>query len=155
MSENKDHADVKIHPPILTLIHIGAAFLLTWLIPIPLVVPHALRLVGLALVVIGVLIGGAAFYAFGKARTTLDPHGSVSTIVSQGIYRFGRNPIYLAFLLMLVGFPLNSGSYWGVVLVPVFVVLMNRLVIEKEEIYLEKKFGDVYTSYKARVRRWL
>ena len=150
-----EHADVKIHPPILTLIHIATAYLLTWLIPIPLVVPQALRLVGFGLVVIGILFGGAAFYAFGKAHTTLDPHGSVSTIVSQGIYRFVRNPIYLAFLLMLIGFPLNSGSVWGIVLAPVFVVTMNRWVIEKEEAYLEKKFGDVYNSYKSRVRRWL
>jgi protein-S-isoprenylcysteine O-methyltransferase Ste14 len=56
---------------------------------------------------------------------------------------------------MVIGLPLNSGSYWGVLLAPVFVMSMNRLVIEKEEAYLEKKFKDVYTGYKSRVRRWL
>jgi len=155
MTEHKDHADVKIHPPVLTLLHITVAYLLAWLMPIPLVVPNILRFIGFGLVVIGIIFAGAAFYAFNKARTTLDPHGSVSTIVSDGVYRFTRNPIYLAFLFMLIGFLLYDKSYWGVLLVPVFVFAMNRLVIQHEEAYLEKKFGDVYNSYKSRVRRWL
>ena len=72
-----------------------------------------------------------------------------------GVYRFTRNPIYLGFLLMVIGLPLNSGLYSGIVIAPFFAVTMNRLVIEREEAYLEKKFKDVYTSYKSRVRRWL
>ena len=155
MTESKDHADVKIHPPILTLIFIVIAYVAKRVIPIPFSVPDILRLIGFALVVIGFLFGVSALFAFRKARTTLDPHGQVSAIVSDGIYRFSRNPIYLGFLLMVIGLPLNSGSYWGVVLAPVFVMSMNRLVIEKEEAYLEKKFKDVYSSYKSSVRRWL
>ena len=155
MSDHKDHADVKIHPPVLTVIFIAIAYILKWTIPIPFVVSSVLENIGFVLVVIGFLLGVAAFLAFRKARTTLDPHGKVSAIVTDGIYRFTRNPIYLAFLLMLIGFPLNSGNYWGILLSPVFVIFMNSLVIEKEEAYLEKKFGDVYTSYKSRVRRWL
>ena len=155
MSEHKDHADVKIHPPVLTVIFIAIAYILKRTIPISFVVSSVLENIGFVLVVIGFLFGVAAFLAFRKARTTLDPHGKVSAIVSDGIYRFTRNPIYLAFLLMLIGFPLNSGNYWGILLSPVFVIFMNSLVIEKEEAYLEKKFGDVYTSYKSRVRRWL
>jgi len=155
MSEHKDHADVKIHPPVLTVIFIAIAYILKWTIPIPFVVSSILENIGFVLVVIGFFLGVAAFLAFRKARTTLDPHGKVSAIVSDGIYRFTRNPIYLAFLLMLIGFPLNGGNYWGILLSPVFVIFMNSLVIEKEEAYLEKKFGDVYTSYKSRVRRWL
>jgi len=155
MSDHKDHADVKIHPPVLTVIFIAIAYILKRTIPIPFVVSSVLENIGFVLVVIGFLFGVAAFLAFRKARTTLDPHGKVSAIVTDGIYRFTRNPIYLAFLLMLIGFPLNSGNYWGSLLSPVFVIFMNSLVIEKEEAYLEKKFGDVYTSYKSRVRRWL
>ena len=155
MMEHIDHAEVKIHPPVLTLIYLIVAFLLTWVLPIPFGVPTSLRLVGFGLVVVGVLLGSTAFYVFSKAHTTLNPHGSVSTIVTDGVYRFTRNPIYLAFLLMLIGFPLNSGSYWGVVIAPFMIWSMNRLVIEKEEAYLEEKFGGTYTSYKSRVRRWL
>jgi protein-S-isoprenylcysteine O-methyltransferase Ste14 len=155
LSTHNDHADVKIPPPILTVIHIGIAYVAKWAIPIPVPMPDLLRNIGFALVVVGFLLGVAAFMEFRKARTTVDPHGSVTSIISSGIYRFTRNPIYLGFVLMLIGLPLNSGTYWGIVLAPVFIHLMNRLVIEREEAYLEKKFGAVYTGYKSRVRRWL
>ncbi len=90
-----------------------------------------------------------------KARTTLDPHGSVSEIVTSGPYRFSRNPIYLGFVCLLIGFPFIFRTYWGLILSPLFIVLMNTLVIRHEEAYLEQKFKGVYTSYQSRVRRWL
>ena len=155
MTERKDHADVKVHPPVLLLIHIAIAYLAIWFIPISFAVPNVLRDFGLALSVFGFILGLFAFSEFRKARTTLDPHGSVTNIVFGGIYQFTRNPIYLGFACMLIGIPLYFGSYWGVFLTPVFILLMNRLVIEREEAYLEKKFGEAYTGYRSRVRRWL
>lgn len=155
MAEHKDHADVKIHPPILTIIFIAIAYVAKWTIPVPLVVPNILRNVGFGLIVLGFLLGVAALYEFQRGRTTVNPHGSVSSIITSGIYRFTRNPIYLGFLLMLICIPLYSGTYWGLILVPVFIYFMNDLVIEREEAYLEKKFGNIYSSYKSRVRRWL
>jgi protein-S-isoprenylcysteine O-methyltransferase Ste14 len=155
VSAHKDHADVKIHPPVLTLIFIAITYVAKWAIPLPLAVPGVVELIGFGIVVIGFLLGLAAWLAFRRARTNLNSHGKGSAIVTDGIYRFTRNPIYLGFLLMLIGFPLNSGSIWGIVLAPVFVLSMNRLVIEKEEAYLERKFRDVYAGYKSRVRRWL
>jgi len=155
MSEHKDHADVKIHPPILTLIFIALAYVLGRFVLGSLMAPFVLRNIGFALTFIGFLCGVGAFIEFRKARTTLDPHGSVKQLVTSGIYRFTRNPIYLGFLLMVIGFPLNLGFYTGIVVAPFFVVTMDRLVIEKEEAYLEKKFKDIYTNYKSRVRRWL
>ena len=155
MGEHRDHADVQISPPVLTLIFIAIEYVAKWVIPISFVVPNFVRQAGFGMVVIGFLLGVAAVIAFRKARTTLDPHGKVSAIVTDGAYRFTRNPIYLGFLLMLIGFPLNSGNVWGILLAPFFIMSMNSLVIEKEEAYLEKKFGEVYTGYKSRVRRWL
>ena len=155
MSEKKDHADVKIHPPVLTVIHIAIAYVAKWSIPIHFVVPNILRNIGFSFVIIGFLLGVGAFLEFRKAHTTILPHGSVSSIVTSGVYRFSRNPIYLGFLLMVIGLPLNSGTYWSILIALLFIASMNRLVIEREEAYLEKKFGDVYTSYKSRVRRWL
>lgn len=155
MSNQQDHASVKIHPPILLLIHIGVAWLLDRFIALPVVVSPMIRNLGLALAGISFLLGLLSLYAFTKARTTLNPHGSVKTIVSSGVYRFTRNPIYLGMVLMLIGFPLAFGNVWGIPLAPVFILLMNKLVIEHEEAYLEKKFGEAYTGYKSRVRRWL
>lgn len=155
MSNQQDHASVKIHPPILLLIHIGVAWLLDRFIALPVVVSPMIRNLGLALAGIGFLLGLLSLYAFTKARTTLNPHGSVKTIVSSGVYRFTRNPIYLGMVLMLIGFPLAFGNVWGIPLAPVFILLMNKLVIKHEEAYLEKKFGEAYTGYKSLVRRWL
>ena len=155
MGEQGDHADVKIHPPILLVIHLFVAFLLIRLLPLPFSFPKVLGWLGYALVLIGLGLSTSAATRFMQARTTLDPHGSVSNIVTSGPYRFTRNPIYVGLVCFLIGFPLIFKSYWGVILSPVFIVLMNTLVIQHEEAYLEKKFGEAYTSYKSRVRRWL
>ena len=155
MTEYKDHANVRIHPPVLLLIHIVAAFMLNWLSPLPFAFPKVLEWTGYVLVFAGLGLAVSAVNQFTKVHTTLDPHGSVNTIVTSGPYRFSRNPIYLGFVFILIGLPLALGNHWGAVLSPLFIVLMNALVIQHEEAYLEDKFKDMYTSYKSRVRRWL
>lgn len=154
-NNHKDHADVKIHPPILLLFHLFAVFILNRLFPLSFVFPKVLVWVGYVLVLVGLGLAFNAVSRFMRADTTVDPHGSVNTIVTNGPYRFSRNPIYLGFLCLLIGFPFIFRTYWGLILSPVFIVAINLLVIQHEEAYLEKKFGDVYTSYKSRVRRWL
>ncbi len=156
MSEQtQDHALVRIHPPILTILHLIAAFLLNWLIPFPRAVPSFIIWLGILIVLGGLALSFTAINQFRKQHTTLDPHGSVSAVVQEGPYHFTRNPIYMGLLLVLIGFPLAFGTLWGIVLSPVFIWLMSVLVIRHEEAYLENKFGNVYTSYKSRVRRWL
>ena len=157
MAEQQDHPNINrnIHPPVIMLTHLLAAFLLNWLLPLPFILPRFMEWAGYILVFAGLGFAFSAVNQFGKMRTTLDPHGSVSTIVTSGPYRFSRNPIYLGFVCTLIGLPLALGNYWGAVLSPLLMVSMYRLVIKHEEAYLEKKFKDVYTSYKFRVRRWL
>jgi protein-S-isoprenylcysteine O-methyltransferase Ste14 len=125
------------------------------LLPLSFAFPKDLVWLGYLLVLAGLGFAFGAVNQFRKAQTTVDPHGSVSAIVTSGPYRFSRNPIYLGLVCLLIGFPLIFKTYWGLILSPVFIMLMNTLVIQHEEAYLEKKFGDVYTSYKSRVRRWL
>ena len=155
VTEQQDHANVKIHPPVLLLIHLLVVFAMHWLLPLANSVPKFVEWFGYGLVLTGL---GFAFRAMGRfrsAHTTLDPHGSVSAVVTDGPYSISRNPIYLGLLCSLIGLPLALGNYWGAVLSPVFVMAMNKLVIKHEEAYLEGKFKDVYTSYKSRVRCWL
>jgi len=132
-----------------------AAFLLNWLIPLPFVISKVVEWVGYLLVFAGLGFAFSAVNQFGKVHTTLDPHGSVSAIVTGGPYRFSRNPIYLGFVCTLIGLPLALGNVWGAVLSPLLIMSLYQLVIKHEEAYLEEKFKDVYTSYKSRVRRWL
>ncbi len=153
----QDHPNVNknVHPPMVALLFIVIAYFLGRFVPTPFVVPSILRTIGFTLTFIGFLLGIGAFIEFRKAHTTLDPHGSVKQIVTSGVYRFTRNPIYLGFMLMVIGLPLNSGLYWGLVVSPLFAMTMSRLVIEREEAYLEKKFKEQYAAYRSRVRRWL
>jgi len=156
MSETqRDYASVKIHPPILLLLHMFAAFLLNRLFPLPFAFPKIMVWVGYVLILVGI---GLAFSAAGRimqAHTTLDPHGSVTEIVTSGSYHLSRNPIYLGFVCLLIGFLLVFRTYWGAILSPVFMISLYQLIIKHEEAYLENKFGDVYSNYKTRVKRWL
>lgn len=144
-----------VHPPLLAFIYIATAYLLGWFVRIPRNATAVERALGFGLVCIGFLIGASAYLEFRKAHTTLDPHGAANQLVTGGIYRFTRNPIYLGFLFMVVGLPLNSGLYWGMFLCPVYAVTMNHLVIMKEEAYLGMKFKEQYKDYQSRVRRWI
>ena len=156
MAENRtDHAHVRLEPIVVLVIHILAVILLTWLVPLPFATSKFLEWLGYALVVLGIGVAVSARSQFVQAHTTRHPSGSVTSIVTGGPYRFSRNPIYLGFLCFLVGFSFIFRSYWGLVLSPVFIALMNMFVIQPEEAYLEVKFKDVYTGYKSRVRRWL
>ena len=157
MAKAQDHPNISpmVHPPVVALMFIVIAYFLGRFIPLPFSAPAILRYSGLALTFIGFLLGIGAFVEFRKARTTLNPHGSAKQLVTSGIYRFTRNPIYLGFLLMVSGIPLNSGLYSGLGLAPFYVLLIHRLIIQHEEAYLERKFGKAYTSYTSRVRRWL
>ncbi|HCR71578.1 MAG TPA: hypothetical protein DIW23_09055, partial [Anaerolineae bacterium] len=112
MSEHKDHASVKIHPPVLTFIFIFLAYLANWLIPLQFSMQW-LRYLGFGIAIIGFLLPFFAIREFMKAKTTVNPHGSVSNIISSGIFQFTRNPIYVGFVLMSIGFPMYSGTYWG------------------------------------------
>ena len=155
MVENQHHADVKIHPPVLLLIHIFVAFLLNWIFPLSLAFPNSLVWIGYFLILAGLWLAISAVSQLMKAQTTLYPHGSVTQIVTGGAYSFSRNPIYLGFICFLIGLSLVFRTYWGLIVSPLFMLLLYQLVIKHEEAYLEKKFGAVYTSYKSRVRRWL
>jgi protein-S-isoprenylcysteine O-methyltransferase Ste14 len=148
-------ADIKVQPVFLALIHIVAALVLRWLIPLPFLVPSVLASLGFLLVILGFFFGVAALMAFRIGRTTASPRGVPARLVTSGIYRFTRNPIYFGFLLMLVGIPLNAGSFWGILLAPLMVIFFNRLVIKKEEETLANRFGEAYQIYLAKVRRWI
>ena len=157
MATEHDHPNISpmVHPPVVALMFIVLAYLLGRFFHLSLAAPPIVRYTGLAMTFMGFLLGIGAFIEFRKAHTTLDPHGSAKQLVTSGIYRFTRNPIYLGFLLMVIGLPLNSGLYWGIVLAPFYVLMMYRLIIQHEEAYLTRKFGKTYSSYTSRVRRWL
>ena len=103
------------------------------------------------------LIALSSVMQFFICKTSINPRDFKGTtkLVSTGIFRFSRNPMYLSLLLMLIAWALwlgNSLTWLGVI---VFILVMNRFQIAREEAYLENKFGDEYRRYKQKVRRWL
>ncbi len=155
MTVSKDHAGIKIPAPTLTIIHIIMAILLGWLVPLPIPAPMFIRWLGLGLAALGFVLGVLALIEFKRARTTSNPKKPTQSFVTSGIYRYTRNPIYLGFVLILIGLPINMGNYWGIVLVWPLITFTNNMVIKHEEAYLEKKFKEQYAGYRSRVRRWL
>jgi protein-S-isoprenylcysteine O-methyltransferase Ste14 len=146
---------IQMPPPVLTLIHLVAAFLLGYLFPLPAPVPGWVALSGWVIVLPGLILVIWAGSMFNQAQTPLHTYGGTTKIVGGGPYRFSRNPIYLGYICMLVGFPLCINMIWGLILAPVLIILINKLVIEHEETYLERKFKQEYLDYKSKVRRWL
>ncbi|HNB54533.1 MAG TPA: isoprenylcysteine carboxylmethyltransferase family protein [Anaerolineales bacterium] len=133
--------------PILAIVHIGMALVLGNLLPLPIPAPGFVLWLGLGLTALGFGLGVLAMIAFRRARA--------GGLITTGVYQVTRNPVYLGFVIMLVGFPLSVGSYWGIPLVWPLVVLMNNLVIKPEEAHLESKFKKQFTDYQAKVRRWM
>lgn len=150
-----DHAQVRVLPPWVLFGHLAAALLLGWFIRLPVPIPFLVRLLGVLIVLAGLGLAWGAARVIAAAHTPLDPYEPVTALVVQGPYRFTRNPFYLSFLGALIGLPLALGTYWGLLLSPVMIVLMTQLVIRYEEIYLLEKFGQEYSSYRAKVHRWL
>ncbi len=90
-----------------------------------------------------------------RARTAIDVRKPTTAIVTQGAFRFSRNPAYLSLTLLYVGISSLVNSAWILAGILPVLFLMQRGVIEREERYLEKKFGEQYLVYKKRVRRWI
>jgi protein-S-isoprenylcysteine O-methyltransferase Ste14 len=92
---------------------------------------------------------------FRRANTSLDPRKPVSRFVTWGPYRYSRNPGYTSLTLIYVGISALVSALWPLLLLPGVLITMQRGVIEREERYLERRFGREYHEYKQRVRRWL
>lgn len=155
MPHDTDHAQVLVPPPLIFLGYLVGALLLNWAVPFPIPSGSPVRAAGALLIVSGLLLGGFAISQMLKEHASPGPHAPTTVVVTQGPYRFTRNPIYLGFFLIYLGFTLLNATLWGLVLSPFLLTTVNRAVIQPEETYLGSKFPDEYPAYKARVRRWI
>jgi protein-S-isoprenylcysteine O-methyltransferase Ste14 len=151
-----DTAQVLVRPPLAWAISAVVGIALGWLIPLQFV-PFSLPAAWL-----GGIVFALAVVLFAWAVTTMMRGGSnvptsmpSKTIVASGPYRFTRNPIYLGMIVSLIGLAIAFDSVWSLVALVVFFLVIRFGVVAREEAYLERKFGDVYRSYRAHVRRWL
>lgn len=154
---DRTHLELKIPPVLVT---IGFA-LLIWLVSLWLpgmTIPQNVRLAMLVILLgLSALISISGLVSFRLARTTVNPirPGASSSLVTTGIYRMTRNPMYLGLLLLLVALVVFLSNPYGLALCAVYVLYMNWFQIGPEEEALQSSFGEDYSSYRARVRRWL
>jgi protein-S-isoprenylcysteine O-methyltransferase Ste14 len=110
---------------------------------------------GAVIVACGLALAFAGVAAVIRHRTTIVPHHPVATLLTGGVYRLSRNPMYTGLAVAYLGLALLFGSWWPLALWPLVILAVRRLVIGPEEQYLTQRFGQTYTDYRSRVRRWL
>jgi protein-S-isoprenylcysteine O-methyltransferase Ste14 len=155
MSENTDHAHVMIPPPLVFLGYLIGALIINWLVPFAIPWTLILRIIGGLALAAGIFLIGSAFSQMMNANTTPDANQPTTVLVTTGLYRFSRNPIYLGFFLIYIGFTLLVGTFWGILLSPFLLWTVTHAVINMEEEYLKRKFKDEYNSYSSHTRRWI
>ena len=119
-------------------------------------VPRA-GLIAAIFAALGILIAGAGLVAFHRARTTANPMRpeAATSLVTTGIYRWTRNPMYLGWLPVLAGWAVYLQHAGALLMVPLFMLYLTRFQIIPEERALAAKFGGQFDAYRQRVRRWL
>lgn len=145
-------------PPVLLVIICGAVtYLVSQAFPRIGVSQSVGMWLGLLFTAAGLLIASAGALEFRRRKTTIDPMhpGKASALVDSGVYKFSRNPMYVGVAAFLVAFAFFMQSLFLLLSVPLFIVVMNKLQIEPEEVALLSIFGEEYEQYKSRVRRWL
>lgn len=156
---NADRPGVIARPPRIAYLLLAIGAVLEWLRPLSLLPsgwPAALRYgLGGLLVVLGIAIVSVALQAFRRAGTNVETPKPTIALVTDGLYAWSRNPMYVALALLFAGIAVLANSGWVAALWVVYVGLLRVGVIAAEERYLEGKFGDKYRAYRARVRRWL
>jgi len=147
---------VRLPPPVVFLTGLGLGFLLQHWFPVPIAAPGnpIPRLLGGLLALGSAALAVWAFLTFRRAHTTVRPDRPAAALITQGPFRFTRNPLYLSLSLLQAGLALLANALWpGLMLLPVLLVI-RYYVITREERHLAARFGADYEAYRQAVRRW-
>jgi protein-S-isoprenylcysteine O-methyltransferase Ste14 len=151
-------AGVIARPPLLFLGALLIGFVLDRLLPLPFPVSGidlARWIIGGSLILIGLALFAAGVRNFLRAGTPVPTNEPTRALVTTGIHGWTRNPIYLGMFLVYGGIGLAARSPWILLVTLPLAATIRYGVVTREEAYLERRFGDAYRDYKARVRRWL
>jgi protein-S-isoprenylcysteine O-methyltransferase Ste14 len=156
MTNTADTANVIVRPPIAWALAVLAGLALNWLKPWPFL-PAVVSTGWLGAIVFASALALVAWAIFTmiRAGSNVPTDLPTTTIVETGPYGFTRNPIYLGMVLGLIGLAVAFNGLWLLMTLVPFALVIRYGVITREEAYLERKFGDVYRRYRARVRRWV
>ncbi len=156
-NERKHPIDNRIPPPVVVLL-IGVAMAVTaWFTPAIQIENNVRFAVGGIVLVMGILIVVRGARTFWKNKTTINPVDieQASALVTDGIFRYSRNPMYVGFTVVLTGWAICLAAPWAFIGPVVFALFTNRFQIIPEERVMHAKFGQAYDEYRANVRRWV
>jgi len=158
LTEPRDTAGVIAPPPLIALAVVVVGVLLDWLLPayvLQLLLSFPERVtIGAILIAAGGALAIPAVLAFRSARTHVEPWKPATALVTDGIFRWLRNPMYVGLGLLVAGFAIAIASDWTVVMLLPGAAILHVGVVKREERYLEAKFGNTYRAYKAQVPRY-
>ena len=150
-----DTAQIIVLPPLVY----GAAFIMGLLLhlvfPLHILPTTLARGIGVVCVLVSLPLALATLRVLSRAHTPVDPMKPTTALVTEGPFRYSRNPIYLALTLLYLGVAFLVNALWILLLVVPVLLVIRYGVIAREEAYLTRKFGDAYRQYTAQVRRWL
>ncbi|MFC2557925.1 MAG: methyltransferase family protein [Pauljensenia sp.] len=151
-----ERSPVYNHVPDLCVLGLsGVAIALPWLFPWTILFPPSLRLVGGILIVGAGLVGAVTLGALRAAATSTNPVDAPTQMLTTGPFRLSRNPLYLAYVLAVLGSALLGGS-WAALTCPLACFsILNWLIVPIEERAMLRVFGEEYERYRREVRRWL
>lgn len=152
---DQDSAQVRFPPPLIVL---GSLFLgvgIGGLAGLPVVEVDWLRPLGVVIGALGAAILGTGLIGFFRAGNDPEPWKKDTALVTSGLYRFTRNPMYLGMVMVQLGVALFEQNVGALLSVPLAILLIDRFVIAREERHLIATFGDAYRAYCGRVRRWI
>ena len=152
----QEHSGIRTIPPVVLLAALAVAFLLDWVWPTRVAMPEVLRwIVGGALIVLPFLVAPSVLAAFRRAGSDYDVRRVPRGLVTEGAFKYSRNPGYVLMIGFGAGVGLLADNPWVfLALVPAIVIIHYRVVL-REEAVLEKAFGEDYLAYQRRVRRWI
>ena len=154
-NDERDNPGIRVPPPLIYLLPLASGLLLDRRVHAPFLLRGAARLLGWALVGGGMALAVWFARTMRGADTTMRTDKPVSRVVQEGPFRYSRNPGYLSLTMLYAGIAVLRNALWAILLLPLVLYVIQREVIEREERYLERTFGDEYLNYKRRVRRWV
>ena len=154
-NELPDNPGVIAPPPLIYAGPLAVGLLLNLKFPMRFLPRKVAAILGVTLIGASVGLVSRAFQRMRRAGTNVNPTEPATVLVMEGPFKFTRNPLYLSLTLFYAGVATLVNALWAMLLLPIVLFVVNREVIEREERYLERKFGEQYMKYKGRVRRWI
>lgn len=157
MCDEADSANVRFPPPFIYLIGLAAGILAGRALDMPRfsLEPDMQKTIAAVVALAGAFLTLSGAQLFARHGTAIIPHKPAAHLVTTGVYRWTRNPMYLGMAVLYCGLTLVFDSILALCFLPIILLIIQVQVIAREEAYLDRRFGPEYRSYKARVRRWI